>query len=110
MIEVPQAKLYVLLPVEAPKEVVTIGDVRPCGDGGITFSQLLMNEMALLMTPDDVVGVAGLNLERCMIIVNFSKEHAEGLLDGATMSVDELFKKKPDLIPEGGAFMIKDLE
>lgn len=107
MIELPKAKLYVLCPVENPKVVITIGDIRPCGNDNMTFSQLLMNEMATVMTPEDITGYTGLNGERCLVLVNFSEEHANKLLDGALVSIDELFQEKPELIPEGGVFMVQ---
>jgi len=107
---VPKAKVYYLMPVSEPDTKVTIGDARICGSSGstLTFSQLLMNEIARVIDNDDIVGMGGINTESCMIIVNFSRKHCEGILDGGLMAVDEIFKKHPNLIPKGGAFQVRD--
>ena len=109
---IPKAKLYVLLPVGEPSTVINIGDTRICGGKGstLTFSQLLMDEIARVIDDGDIVGTTGINLERCMIIVNFSKEHCLGILNGGLIAVDKLFKKFPHLIPNGGSFMVRDWE
>ena len=107
---IPQSKLYVLLPVGEPSVVCAVGDTRICGGEGstLTFSQLLFNHMAMVMDDSDVVGFTGLNLERCMIIVNITKEDINGIIDGGLIALDEVFKEHPHLLPAGGAFVTRD--
>jgi len=112
--DVPYAKQYVLMPVEDPNATVFIGDTRIVGEKGstLTFSQLLMDEIAKVMTDDDVVGMSGVTMEKCLIIVNFSKQHCYDILNGGLTSVLALFEEHPQLIPEGwdSGVMIKDWE
>ena len=106
--QVPVAKLYKLCPVTSVKDTVQIGDDRKCGELNLTFSQLLLNEMSKVMTDDDIVGYGGINTEMCLILVNFPLEHAIGIYDGALIAADQIFQQKPELIPEGGVFMVRD--
>ena len=108
----PYAKQYVLMPVEDPSSAVFIGDSRTCGDVGstLTFSQLLMDEIARVMTDDDIVGIAGVSGERCLIVVKLSKEHCYKVLDGGLISVINLFEEHPQLVPVGwrDGFQLRD--
>lgn len=111
--DVPYATQYVLMPVSEPKVVIDVGDSRACGIGNppFTFSHMLMNEMARVMTDEDVVGYGGVTGGRMMIIVNFPKEHCLKILDGALNAVNEIWKEMPELVPQGHInFDVRDWE
>ena len=84
--DIPYAKTYALCPVAEPSKFVAIGDARIiCNESlsNLTFSQLLINEVARFMSEDDVIGIGGVNGERCLIIVKQTEKDINKLIDDA---------------------------
>jgi hypothetical protein len=116
---IPEAKLYLFSPKGDPDKTIRIGDARICGPEGstLTYSQFLLNEMAKVMTDEDIVGIiAGgrpnsFTVEQCVIKVNFSSDHCEKLIEGGIDALDKIFKDYPELVPQGGiTFQLRDWE
>jgi len=108
--DIPRATQYTLIPIAEPKENIPVGDERLCGDKGstLTFSQLLFNEIAKVMGDDDVVAIGGVVNARMVILVNFTKKHAENLIQGGLMALDEVWQAHPNMIPEGGVLHFRN--
>jgi len=105
---IPNAKQYILLPVAEPKEAIPVGDSRIIGKepSTLTYSQLLLQQVARQLDDKDVIGRVGINMERCLIIVNKTPKELYTALNIATEELSTTFEDKPHLLPKGGLELI----
>lgn len=101
------AKSYILCPISSPKDSVRLGDNRMCGNSGLTYSQLMMTEARVVLEDSDIIGIAGINTETCLVMLSLTLEECLLLERGATISADMVFKKNPSWIPSGGVFLVQ---